>query len=209
MNIPGSKVVVIDDDPSVRKAIARLLQASGLEVTPHASAEEFLSAYNPEIPGCIVLDLAMPGLTGLALQDALASYSYAPPIIFLTGNATINDSVKALKHGAIEFLTKPVDEAVLLNAVHNAIEKDKSDRQKRSEVTRISANLATITPREVEVLSHVISGKLNKQIADELGTVEKTIKVHRARVMEKMQVHSLAELVMHALKVGVHPTAYR
>lgn len=197
------KVVVIDDDPSVRKAIERLLLSANLHVSTHASAQEYLEHADRNAPGCLVLDLAMPGLNGLDLQDQLAGRDGAPPIIFLTGEATVPDSVRAMKHGAVEFLTKPVDEALLLDAIRSAIAKDAIDRRKRAEQAHISRRLAALTPREAEVLIHVVSGKLNKQIADELGTVEKTIKVHRARVMEKMDVRSLAELVTLAAQAGI------
>ncbi|MET0378044.1 MAG: response regulator [Spongiibacteraceae bacterium] len=203
MNIPEPKVIVIDDDPSVRNAIERLLRSARLNVLTHASAQEYLEQNDPSIPGCLVLDMAMPGLNGLDLQDALAARGNAPPIIFLTGHATVPDSVQAMKHGAVEFLTKPVDESLLLDAIHNAIAKDGADRLKRAEQASIAQRLAALTPREAQVLAHVVAGKLNKQIADELGIVEKTIKVHRARVMEKMQVRSLAELVTLTAQAGI------
>lgn len=196
-------VVIVDDDPSVRKAIARLLQSVELQVLACASAQEYLEQYDPNQPGCLVLDLAMPGLSGLELQDAIAASGSAPPIIFLTGQATVPDSVAALKHGAVDFLTKPVDESVLLDAVRNAIEMDRVARDERAQRTQIGQRLAMLTPREIQVLRYVVSGNLNKQIASELGTVEKTIKVHRARVMEKLQVNSLAELVLLAAQAGI------
>lgn len=203
MNTQEPKVTVIDDDPSVRKAIARLLQSAGLQVATHASAQEYLEQYDPDAPGCLVLDLAMPDLNGLALQDALATRGNPPPIIFLTGQATVPDSVLALKHGAADFLTKPVDESTLLEAVRSAIAKDRTERSKRAEDAEIAQRMAMLTPREVQVLRYVVAGNLNKQIASELGTVEKTIKVHRARVMEKLKVQSLAELVMLAAQAGI------
>lgn len=205
MTSPGSTVFVVDDDLSVRKALERVLRAAGLAVSPHASAQDYLERYDPNAPGCLVLDLAMPGFSGLDLQDALAARGSAPPIIFLTGRAAVPDSVRAMKHGAVEFLTKPVDERALIDAVRNALEKDRTDRLRRAELAEIQQRLATLTPRETEVLKYVVSGKLNKQIAAELGTVEKTIKVHRARVMEKMQVGSLAALVQLAARAGIMP----
>jgi FixJ family two-component response regulator len=205
MNSPGPIVFVVDDDLSVRKAIERVLRAAGLAVSAHASAQDYLERYDPNAPGCLVLDLAMPGFSGLDLQDALAARGGAPPIIFLTGRAAVPDSVRAMKHGAVEFLTKPVDERTLIDAIRNALEKDRMDRLRRAELAEIQQRLATLTPRETEVLSYVVSGKLNKQIAAELGTVEKTIKVHRARVMEKMQVRSLAALVQLATRAGIMP----
>ncbi len=203
MNSLRPTVVIVDDDASVRKAMTRLLQSLELQVLAFASAQEYLEQYDSNQPGCVVLDLAMPGLNGLELQDTLAASGNAPPIIFLTGQATVPDSVLALKHGAIDFLTKPVDEAVLLDAVRNAIETDRIARAQRAERAQIEQRLATLTTREVQVLRYLVAGSLNKQIASELGTVEKTIKVHRARVMEKLQVHSVAELVLLATQAGV------
>lgn len=203
MNNPQPKVIVIDDDASVRNAIERLLRSAKLNVLAHASAQEYLDKADFNTPGCLVLDIEMPGLNGLDLQDALAATENAPPIIFLTGHASIPESVQAMKHGAVEVLTKPVDETLLLDAIHNAIAKDRSDRLRRAEQASITRRLEALTSREAEVLAHVVAGKLNKQIANELGIVEKTIKVHRARVMEKMQVQSLAELVTLAIQAGV------
>lgn len=203
MTSPAPTVFVVDDEPSVRKAIERILRAAGLAVSTYASAQDYLERYDPSAPGCLVLDLAMPGFSGLDLQDVLATRGGAPPIIFLTGHADVPDSVQAMKHGAVEFLTKPVDDCTLIDAVRNAIEKERIDRSKRSELAEIRRRLATLTPRESEVLRYVVSGKLNKQIAAEFGTVEKTIKVHRARVMEKMRVRSLAELVQLAARAEI------
>lgn len=197
------KVVIVDDDLSLCRALTRLLQVAEFSVTTYSCAHDFLEKHDLNTPGCLVLDVAMPGLSGLELQDALATKECAPPIIFLTGNATVPGSVRALKHGAVDFLTKPVDESVLLDAIRSAIDKDHAERAKREEHGKIAQLLATLTPRESQVLSHVVAGKLNKQIAVELGTVEKTIKVHRARVMEKMRVHSLAELVVVAIQAGI------
>jgi FixJ family two-component response regulator len=205
MNNLKPKISVVDDDPSLRKAIERLLRAAELDVSTYASAQDYLAQFDPAAPGCLLLDLAMPGLSGLDLQSALAHNDDAPPIIFLTGCATVPDSVRALKSGAIEFLTKPVDDVVLLTAISSAIERDRIDRSKRIELENIKKKLARLTPRESEVLVHVVSGKLNKQIAGELGTVEKTIKVHRGRIMEKMEVKSLAQLVMLAAAAGITP----
>jgi FixJ family two-component response regulator len=162
-------VFVVDDDPAVLKGLSRLLRAARLDVATFSSPQEFLKRHDPNAPGCLVLDFSMPGLNGLELQQALATKGDAVPIIFLTGQGDIPTSVQAMKGGALDFLTKPVNE--------------------------IQQRLATLTPREREVLTHVVSGQLNKQIAYDLGTVEQTIKVHRARVMEKMKVDSVAELV--------------
>ena len=167
---------------------------------PHASS---CDRHDPNAPGCLVLDVAMPGLNGLELQQALIAGGHELAIVFLTGHGDIPMSVQAMKRGAVDFLTKPVNDDDLLNAVRVAIEKDRLQREERAEVADIQQRLATLTPREREVLQHLITGQLNKQIAADLGTVEKTIKVHRARVLEKMQVHSVAELVHLAERVGI------
>jgi FixJ family two-component response regulator len=167
------------------------------------SPQEFLERHDPRAPGCLVLDLAMPGLNGLELQAALTVKGSAIPIIFLTGHGNIPASVQAMKRGALDFLTKPVNDDDLLKAVQAAIEKDRLARIARAELEDIQARLDSLTPREREVLTHVVSGQLNKQTAADLGTVEKTIKVHRGRVMEKMKVHSVAELVHLAERAGI------
>lgn len=205
MNNPALTIFVIDDEATVRNAIEYVLRAAGLTVSTYASPREYLERYDPNAPGCLVLDLAMPGLSGHDLQDTLAATGGAPPIIFLSGYADIPDSVRAMKLGAVDFLTKPVEDYALIDAVRKAVEKDRIDRSMRAEADAIRKRLATLTPRESEVLHYVIAGKLNKQTAAELGTVEKTIKVHRARVMEKMQVKSLAELVRLAALAGITP----
>jgi len=188
-------VFVVDDDPAVLKGISRLLRAARLEVATFNSPQEFLERHDPHAPGCLVLDLAMPGLNGLELQEALMTRGTAIPIIFLTGHGNVLTSVQAMKRGAIDFLTKPVNDEDLIKAVHSAIELDRNARHAKAEFDEIRERLETLTPREREVLTHVVSGQLNKQIAQDLGTVEQTIKVHRARVMEKMKVDSVAELV--------------
>jgi FixJ family two-component response regulator len=188
-------VFIVDDDPAVLKSLSRLLRASQFNVVTFGSPQEFLERHDPHTPGCLVLDVAMPGLNGLELQEALTAKGSAIPIIFLTGHGDIPMSVQAMKRGALDFLTKPVHDKDLLKAVEAALEKDRIERQSRVELDDIQERLATLTPREREVLTHVVSGQLNKQIAYDLGTVEQTIKVHRARVMEKMRVNSVAELV--------------
>jgi len=188
-------VFVVDDYAPVRKSIARLLHAAGFAVAAFASAEEFLAQYDPQIVGCLVLDLAMPTLNGLELQHILVKTGSLLPIIFLTGTADIPKSVQAMKHGASDFLTKPVNDEDLLAAVRVAIQKDRDRRREQTELSEIRTRLATLTPREREVIEYVVAGKLNKQIAGDLGTVEQTIKVHRARAMQKMRVQSVAELV--------------
>lgn len=209
MNSTTSTVFIVDDELPVRKAIARLLQAAGLTAATFASAEEFLTAYDPQAPGCLLLDMTMPGLSGLDLQKALVARGEPLPIIFLTGHADIPDTVQAMKGGAVEFLTKPVEDATLLDAVRTAFARDAVERVARDELAGIRQRLATLTPRELQVLGCVVAGKLNKQTAAELGTVEKTIKVHRARVVEKMQVRSLAELVLLAARAGISPGAQK
>ncbi|MCM3900764.1 MAG: response regulator transcription factor [Pyrinomonadaceae bacterium] len=188
-------VFVVDDDPAVLKGLSRLIRAARLDVATFSSPQEFLEQLDPNAPGCLVLDLSMPGLNGLELQEALTKKGTVFPIIFLTGHGDIPTSVQAMKRGALDFLTKPVNDVELLKAVHAAIEQDRNARKARAELDEIRERIATLTPREREVLTHVVSGQLNKHIAFDLGTVEKTIKVHRARVMEKMKVDSVAELV--------------
>ena len=196
-------IFVVDDDLSVLKGLSRLLRSARLNPVTFASPEEFLDRHDPHAPGCLVLDVAMPGLDGLQLQQALIAKGSEIPIIFLTGQGDIPTSVQAMKGGAVDFLTKPVHDDCLLAAIRAAIEKDRQQRQAGAEVAEIRQRLATLTPREREVLEHVISGQLNKQTAAELGTVEKTIKVHRARMLAKMKVQSVAELVWLAEKVGI------
>ncbi len=183
--LPGPRVFVVDDETPVRKALSRLLRAAGIAVAAFASPEEFLAQY----------DRPMPGFNGLELQRTLDKKGSMLPIIFLSGRGDVPNSVQAMKGGAIDFLTKPVNDKDLLAAVRAAIERDGVSRREQAELTEIRARLATLTPREHEVLEHVVTGKLNKQIAAKLGTAEKTIKVHRARVMAKMKVQSVAELV--------------
>lgn len=198
-------IFVVDDDPAVLKSLGRLLRSAGLHVETCNSPQDFLARHNPALPGCLVLDVAMPGLNGLEVQQALAAIGDERPIVFLTGHGDIPTSVEAMKRGAVDFLTKPVNAEDLLKAIHSAIVKDSVRRLERDEVEEFKQRLATLTPREREVLPYVISGRLNKQIAGELGTAEKTIKVHRARVMEKMKVQSVAELVRLAERLGIRP----
>jgi FixJ family two-component response regulator len=197
------KVLVVDDDASVLKALSRLLRSAGLTSETFASPVEFLKVYDPAGTACLVLDLTMPGLNGLELQHALLEKGAPPPIIFLTGTAGIPASVQAMKQGAVDFLTKPVDETVLLAAVQSALQRERASRKERLELFAIHCRLQSLTPREREVLAYVVSGRLNKQIAAQLGTAEQTIKVHRARVMEKLQVGSLAELVHLSGRLGI------
>lgn len=194
---------MVDDDASVLRAVARLIQSAGLEVATFASPGELLDNYDPEAPGCLILDLAMPGMSGIELQKLLSERQCTLPIVFLTGAGSIALGVEAMKGGAADFLTKPVNADDLLNAIHKAIDVNRQSRRDRAILESIRQRIATLTRREREVLAEIVRGRLNKQIAYELGTVEKTIKVHRARVMSKMQVQSLAELVRVVERVGM------
>lgn len=201
---PDTPVVhVVDDDPAVLKGLARLLRSAGMEVVTYGSAHELMVRRDPDAPGCLVLDVSMPGLNGLELQKLLAEQGDVPPIVFLTGHGNIPMGVQAMKGGAVDFLTKPVNDVALLKAVSAAIERDRTQRLARAQVDEIRQRYATLTPREREVMQHVIAGRLNKQTAADLGTAEKTIKVHRSRIMEKMKVDSLAELVRMAERAGI------
>jgi FixJ family two-component response regulator len=204
MSTPSSPTVfVVDDYAPLRRSISRLLRAADFVVAAFPSAQDFLAQYDSGVWGCLVLDLAMPTLNGLELQRILAKTGSLLPIIFLTGTADIPRSVQAMKQGASDFLTKPVNDEDLLAAVRVAIEKNRALRREQAELSEIRARLATLTPREREVLEYVVAGKLNKQIAGELGTVEQTIKVHRAHVMQKMKAHSVAELVRLTQRCGI------
>jgi two-component system response regulator FixJ len=205
MTLPIPSVFVVDDDSSVRRSLARLFKSAGLPVELFASAEEFLEGVAPERAGCVVLDVQMPGVDGMALQSRLRNAGYALPIVFLTGHGTIPMSVQAMKDGAIDFLTKPVDDDDLLTAVRRALERDRQDRVEREEGAAIQERIEELTPREYEILTYVLTGLLNKQIAHALDISEKTVKVHRGRVMEKLGVTSVAELVRLAGRAGVKP----
>lgn len=195
---PQPIVHVVDDDESLRNAVARLLQAAGHQVQIHASAGEFLLARPSDAPGCVVLDIRMPGPSGLDLQDAFQRQGEFLPVIFLTGHGDIPLSVRAMRMGAVDFLTKPVERGTLLRAVQVALAQDAETRTARERLRRWRERFETLTPREREVFEQVVIGKPNKQIAAELGTVERTVKAHRAQVMGKMHVASLAELVQIA-----------
>lgn len=199
-------VFVVDDDAAVRKAVSRLLRSAGLAVSVFASAEEFLAQYAPDIPGCAVLDIAMPGFDGLQLQMTLGEKDCILPIIFLTGHGDVSKSVQAMKRGAFDFLSKPVKGKDLLTAVRAAIETDALVRRAKAKISEILAALETLTPREREVLEHVVAGKLNKQVASDLGITEATVKMHRARVMAKMKVQSVAELARLTERCGTRGT---
>jgi FixJ family two-component response regulator len=200
---PPATVFIVDDEASVRQAVARLLRSEGYDVATFASPAEFLVTHDPALPGCVVLDMAMPDLNGLQVQQALAERGVARAIVFLTGRADVPMCAQAMKRGAADFLIKPVNDEDLLAAVRRAVTRDRRSRQSRAELENIRTRLATLTPREREVFEHVVTGQLNKQIAGDLGTVEKTIKVHRARVMRKMRVTSVAELARLAERLGI------
>src|SRR2546425_8233070 len=203
MSAAESTVFVVDDEPSVRKSLGRLLKAAGYRVEAFASAREFLQR-GPDVGvGCLVLDVQMPELNGLELQQALTETDRSLPIVFITGHGDIPMSVRAMKAGAMDFLSKPFDEKDLLGAIERALEKARRQSKQRAESADIKRLLETLTPREREVLLLVITGRPNKQIAAALGTSEKTIKVHRGRVMHKMQVQSVADLVRLCEKVGI------
>lgn len=199
----ASSVFLVDDQPAVLKAMARLLQSAGINAVTFETAQAFLESGSASKAGCLVLDLAMPGMDGMALQRKLIEMGSDLPIIFLTGHGSIDTGVLAMKLGAQDFLTKPVDADKLLTAVQTACEHNRRARLARTEKQTIQTRLDSLTPRELEVLHLLVEGKLNKQVAAELGTVEKTIKVHRAKVMSKMDVTSVAALihVLEKLKV--------
>ena len=195
---------VVDDDASVRGALARLLHSAGYQTEAFASAEGFLAQGRFDAPGCILLDVRMPGLNGLELQEALAAADQQLPIVFITGYGDVPMSVRAMKAGAEDFLPKPFDDEELLKAVARALNKSQREQNERTEAVEIRRRLSSLTPREREVLCHVVAGQLNKQIAVDLSIAEKTIKVHRARVMEKMGASSLAGLVAMTARIGIH-----
>ena len=205
MREAGFTTFLVDDDPAVLKAITRLLNAAGYRTKSFSSPQEFLSAHDPSIPGCAIIDLVMSELDGLHVQQALLETGSERPIIFLSGKGDVSTSVRAMKAGAVDFLTKPVKREALFSAVVRAAKVDALSRQKRDESKSIGDRLATLTHREREVLEYVIAGRLNKQIAASLGTVEKTVKVHRGRMMAKLAVKSVADLVRLADKAGIVP----
>lgn len=196
-------VFVVDDDPAILKALSRLLRSHRFQVQTFQSARSFLEQHDDSAPGCLILDIAMPDVSGLEVQKILKSSNSQRPIVFLTGHSDVPNAIRAMRSGAINFLIKPVNSRILLEAVNEALEKDRQERSIKAELLSLQMRLAALTPREREVMGYVVKGLLNKQVAVELGTVEKTIKVHRSRVMHKMGVRSLAELVRVAGRLGM------
>jgi FixJ family two-component response regulator len=196
-------VFIVDDAKEIRTALSRLLTAAGFTVRTFDSAGRYLDERDLEAPGCLLLDMCMPGMNGLELQRMLVDSPYARPIVFLTGQGDIQSSVRAMKAGAVDFLTKPIQDERLVAAIERALRRDAAERQERTIRCAIQQRFLLLTPRERQVMTHVIRGRLNKQIAADLGTGEKTIKVHRARVMSKLVVRSVAELVHLGARVGI------
>jgi len=204
--MPEAAVFVVDDDASVRDALRGLLRSAGFAVETFASAREFLARPPSDLPGCLVLDVGLPDLSGLDLQQRLADMSRTIPIVFITGQGDVPTSVRAMKAGAVEFLTKPFGERDLFAAIRQAIDRDQVARRVHAELAELRRRYDSLTPREREVLERVVSGLLNKQIAAALGTKEITVKVHRARVMQKMRAASLADLVRMAERLSIRYT---
>ena len=203
MNVPGPVIRVVDDDDAFRTAVTRLLHAAGYEVRAYASSGDFLMAEEDPVPGCVLLDLRMPGPDGLELQAALARRGGPLPIIFLTAHGDVAASVRAMKGGAEDFLTKPVKREALLSAIRDAIQRDDLRREGREQLQVIRRRYEALSPRERSVLDHDVAGRLNKQIASAIGASERTVKTHRARVMSKMGASSVAELVRAIDRLGL------
>jgi len=198
-------VFLVDDDANVLKSLTRLLRSKGHEVQSFSSSTEFLARHDPSVCGCAILDVSMPDLDGLKLQTALMASGVERPVIFITGLGDIPVTVRAMRAGAVDFLTKPVNSHQLLAAIERAMELELKARESKKELEVISRRISALTPRELEVLTHVVAGRLNKQIAAELGIVEKTIKLHRGRMMRKMGVRTVADLVRIAERAGIRP----
>lgn len=205
MSLNAGTVFIVDDDPDVCRAVGRLVRGAGYEVREFNSAHDFLVAHEPEPPGCLLLDLSMPDVDGLQLQQSLAASGCHRPIVFLSANGDVHNTVRAMKAGAVNFLTKPVDEDELMEALAEAVALDARGRAAWETRNTVAGRMATLTPRERQVLEKVVAGRLNKQIAAELGTVEKTIKVHRSRVMQKLHAASLIQLIEIAKLAGISP----
>ena len=206
MTAQAPTVYLVDDDPELLRAVGRLLDSVGLKVATFDSAQLFLDGHDRNAPGCLLLDLSMPGLSGLELQQALEQQASPLPIVFLTGRGDIATTVQAMKHGATDFLTKPVDDTALIAAIQQALAKGQAQRRASAEHERFAKGLASLTARERQVLEQIVAGRLNKQIAAELGTVEKTVKFHRGNLMRKMGVRVAADLVRLAERAGVGST---
>jgi FixJ family two-component response regulator len=202
MSEADAMVFVVDDDAAMRRSLGNLIRAIGLQVEAFASAQEFLRRKRPDVPGCLVLDVRLPGASGLDLQTRMAEADMEIPIIFITGHGDIPMTVQAMKAGAVEFLTKPFRDQDLLDAIHQALERDRKAREHRAEIDELRRRFESLTRREREVMGFVVAGLLNKQIAAEVGTSETTVKVHRHQVMEKMGAGSLPELVRMADRLG-------
>jgi RNA polymerase sigma factor (sigma-70 family) len=196
-------VFVVDDDAAMRHSLEDLIRSVGLEVEGFSSAQDFLRRKRPEVPGCLVLDVRLPGLSGLDLQKRMREGALEIPIVFISGHGDIPMTVKAMKAGAVEFLTKPFRDQDLLDAIQQAVERDRKAREERVEIDELRRRVDSLTPRERDVLNLVVAGLLNKQIAGQLGTSEATVKIHRHRVMEKMAANSLAELVRISDRLGI------
>jgi len=199
-------VLVVDDDVSVREALAGLIRSAGMTVETFATAQDFLAHPRADAPGCLVLDIALPGLSGLDLQKRMAEIDLKIPIVFITGHGDVPTSVQAMKAGALEFLTKPFSDQDLLNAIHQAIKRDRAVRRQRATLRELRHRYESLTPREREVMERVVAGLLNKQVAAELGTSVMTIKAHRGQVMHKMRADSLADLVRMSDMLGMRRT---
>ena len=204
MKPPTATVFVVDDDDAVRSSLRLLLKSVGLPVALHASAQDFLASYDPAQPGCLVLDIRMPGMSGLELQQHLSLRGAIIPVVFITGHGDVQMAVEAMQYGAFDFLQKPFRDQDLIDRVQRAFEKDAATRRELSEISRIQARINSLTAREREVLALVTSGKANKVVAAELKVSPRTVEIHRARVMEKMEAHSLAQLVRMVMEAERH-----